>query len=244
MRTENTIHPTRLLRVRELPESVTKQAGKKGENSPKSRFVAPYYFQDEEQAAIVALLEQAELGDDEGRRLFITAAEYEVASYLLTPDDEPASAAVLKPTPKPKSKAEIELADLGRSTEQLLALLLGMHKTARRALVGKLTDSDAFGREHDDRYLNQLELELGRIADACRQQEEVLHEELETPTLGENSRKLITQLARIYGECLEVSLSPTHLDTFGRILCIIRDSAQIKIPCDPDALAGVIQETL
>ncbi len=242
MRTENTTHPTRLLRVRELPESVTKQPGTKGGGSPKSRFVAPYYFQNEEQAAIAELLEQAELSDDEGRRLFITAAEYEIASYILTPDDEPVSAAAAKP--KPKSKAEIELADLGRSTEQLLALLLGMHKTARRALVGKLTDSDTFGREHDDRYLNQLELELGRIADACRQQEEDVPEELEAPALGENSRKLISQLARIYGECLEVSLSPTHLDTFGRILCIIRDSAQIGIPCDPDTLAGVIQETL
>jgi hypothetical protein len=240
MRTENTPYPTRLLRVRELPEQVTKQPGKKrGENSPKSRFVAPYYFQNEEQAAIASLLEQAELSDDEGRRLFITAAEYEVGSYRLSPDDEPAPAAA----PKSKSKAEIDLADLGRSAEQLLALLLGTHKTARKVLVEKLTDTDTFGREHGERYLHHLELELGRIAVVCRP-EEGAPEEPEAPPLGENARRLITQLARIYGECLEVRLNPDQLDTFGRILCIIRDSAQIAIPCDPETLAGVVQETL
>lgn len=236
MRTENTTHPTRLLRVREFTEAVKNQPEKKGEHSPKSRFVAPYYFQGEAQAAIAALLEQAELSDEEGRRLFITAAEYEVASYRLNPDDDPAPAAA-----KPKSKAAIELADLGRSVEQLLALLPGTHKTARRTLVGRLTDSDTFGREHGERYLNQLELELGRIADACRQQGGA-PESPEVPPLGENARKLVVQLARIYGECLEVSLIPDHLDTFGRILRIIRDSAQITIPCDPEALAGLVQE--
>ena len=239
MRIENTTHPTRLLRVRKLPEQVTKQPGKKRENSQKSRFVAPYYFQNEEHAAIAALLEQAELGDDEGRQLFITATEYEVAAYCLTPDDEPGLAVA----PKPKSKAEIELAGLGRSAEQLLSLLLGTHKTARRALAGKLTDSDTFGREHGERYLNQLELELSRIADVCRLEEEA-QEPPEAPPLGENARKLITQLARIYGECLEVSLTPGHLDTFGRILCIIRDSAHIGIPCDSETLAEAVQETL
>lgn len=240
MRIENTTRPTRLLRVRELPEPVAMQPETKGGNSPKSRFVAPYYFQNEEQAAIFALLEQAELSDDEGRRLFITAAEYEVASYRLTPDDKPAPV----PAPKSKSKAEIELAGLGRAAEQLLALLLGTHKTARNALVRKLTDSDTFGREHGDRYLNQLELELGRIADVCQQQKVEAQQEPETQQLGENVRKLTAQLARIYSECLEVSLTPEHLDTFGRVLCIIRDSAQIEIPCDPETLYGVIQKTL
>jgi hypothetical protein len=201
--------------------------------------VAPYYFQNEEQTAIATLLEQAELGDDEGRRLFITAAEYEVAAYRLAPDDEPAPVAA----PKPKSKAEIELADLGRSAEQLLALLLRTHKTARKALVEKLTDSDTFGREHGERYLHQVELELGRIADVCRQ-DEGSQEEPEVPPLSENARRLVAQLARIYGECLEVSLNPDQLDTFGRILCIIRDSDQIAIPCDPETLAGLVQETL
>jgi hypothetical protein len=243
MRTENTTHPTRLLRVRELPEQLRKQPRKRGESSPKSRFIAPYYFQTEEQTAIAALLEQAQLSDNEGRRLFITAMEYEVASYCLTPDEGPTPVVAAVAAPKPKSKAEIELVDLGRSAEQLLALLQGTHKTARKTLVERLTDTDAFGREHGERYLNQLELELGRIAEVCGQ-EEVAQEVPQAPPLGENARRLIVQLTRIYGECLEVNLIPDQMDTFARILCIIRDSAQIAIPCDPETLAGVVQETL
>lgn len=241
MRIENAVRPTRLLRVRELPADVTKQPQGKGGNSQKSRFVAPYCFQQQEQATIAAILEQARLSDDEGRRLFITAMEYEVASYCMNPDEAPAP--VPAATPKPGSKVDVELTDLGRSAEQLLALFMGMHKTARNRLLERLTDADTFGREHGERYLKQMELELARIVEVCGQ-EEVAQEQPPAPPLGENARRLIVQLARIYRECLEVSLSPDQLDTFGRILCIIRDSAQIAIPCDPQTLAGVVQETL
>jgi len=239
MRTENTLFPTRLLRVRELPGEVTKGPGKKKGDGSQSRFVAPYYLQDEEQDAILGLLEQAGLGDDEGRRLFITAAEYEVGAYRLAPDEEPAAAA--KPVqPTAKSKAEVELEDLGRSAEQLLALLTGAHKTARQVLAERLSESDRFARNHDQRYLAGLELELGRIAAACRTDQRPPEPPPPTaPPLGENAKRLIQQLLRIYGECLELTQVTEQLETFSRILCIIRDSAQIAIPCDPETLSGL-----
>ena len=238
---DETVRPKRLLRVREFSADTRKQKKSGGGAGHKSRFVAPYYLQVEDQAAIAEILEQAQLSDDEGRRLFITAMEYEVAAYCANPDEQPV-AVVVETLPLPgQSRVDEELAGLGDSAQQLAGLLSGSHKGARNTLLERLTESDTFGREHSERYLAQLELELGRIAEACIRRESV-PEQPQAPPLGENARRLIVQLARIYGECLEVGMDPVQLELFSRILCIIRDSAQIALPCDGETLAGILAE--
>jgi len=238
---EETVRPKRLLRVREFSADTRKQPKRASGGGPKSRFVAPYNLQGRDHAAIEEILKQAQLSDDEGRRLFITAMEYEVATYCANPDEQPTTVAV-ETLPLPgQSRIDEELAGLGGSAQQLANRLSGSHKGTRNTLLERLTETDAFGREHGVRYLMQLELELGRIIEACdqRQQEP---EQPRMPALGENTRSLIVQLARIYGECLEVGMDPVQMEIFGRILCIIRDSAQISLPCDEETLTDILAE--
>lgn len=240
MRIENSTRATRLLRVRELTgKKEATESEKTTGNSKKSRFIAPYYFREDDQAAIAELLDRAGLSDSEGRQLFITAAEYEVGAYRRILQEEPAPNPV--PESKPRTKADIELYTLGRSAEQLLTLLGQTHKTARKALGKLLSASDPFGREHGERYFSQLEIELARIAAAC-DQDDVEPEAPELPLVSEVAKKLIKQLVRIYSECLDVSLDPDDPEVFAQILCIVRDAAEINLPCDTELIAGLLKE--
>ena len=46
-----------------------------------TRFMKPRFFEPEQQAAVEAVLEQLDIGDLEGRRIFVLALEYELAEY-------------------------------------------------------------------------------------------------------------------------------------------------------------------
>lgn len=240
MRIENSTRATRLLRVREFTgKKAATRSEKTTGDSAKSRFVAPYYFSEDDHAAIAKLLDRAGLSDQEGRKLFVTAVEYEVGAYRRILQEEPAPQPV--PESKPRTKAEIELITLGRSAEHLGALLGQTHTTARRALGKLLGASDPFGREHGERYFAQLGIELERIAEACNPDVA----EPETPDaapVSEAARKLVKQLVRIYNECLDVKFDANDPEVFVQILCIVRDSAEINLPCNSGLIASLMKE--
>ncbi len=242
MRTENHPRPSRLLRVREFTEQVSKKADKSSTTTNrKSRFVAPYYFSDEDQSSIRGILAEHDIGDPEGVQLFITAAEYEVGGLRPALLEEPTQGSSA-PRPERLSKADIELVQLGQSAAQLHALLQSTHETARTRLVETLTASDPFSREYGHGYLAQLELELERIARTCTQAE--IQEESAEPAPpappSPRATKLIQQLARIYRECLDVPPNGEGYGPFCRILCIIRASADIDITCDAEAVSRLL----
>jgi hypothetical protein len=241
MRAENNPRTSRLLRVREFTEKVAKKPQKKAATSQKSRFVAPCYLSDDDRTAIVSLLEQADISDSEGRLLFITAAEYEVGT--LKPSLQEAPPVHAPPLPKTQTKAEVELAQLGASAAQFLGMLRQTHKSARNKLGSLLTASDPFGRAHDDHYLAQLELEMARIVAVCKPEDPEEEVEPPPPPITESAKRLVTQLSRIFGECLDRRAYPETLETFSRVLCVIRDAAAIEFPCDPDKLGEILQET-
>jgi len=237
MRPANTTRPSRLLRVREFGEKTAKKPASKSGKSRKSRFIAPFYFKEEEQAAIRDMLAEAGIGDAEGQTLFITAAEYEVGSLQLAMKDEPS----LKPVPSPRkrSPAETELAEMAVSTQRLLDVFANTNADARRLLGERLSESDLFRRTHGDAYFELIEQELRRIGDACLQC--APETQSAAPAYSEHARRFVVQLARIFGECLEVTMdSESRRDIFRRILCIIRDDAQIRIPCDAETVDGLL----
>ncbi len=243
MRTENHPRPSRLLRVREFTDKVAKQQDKSAQKtSRKSRFVAPYYFSGDDQAAIARLLQENGVGDAEGVLLFVTAAEYEVGSLRHALQEEPPPRAPA-PQPKVQSKADIELAHLGQSAAKLQAMLSATHNTARSRLTQALSDSDPFARQYRGEFLTQLEMELGRIAAVCEQlpeDEQAPPEAVAAPIAGPTAIKLLSQLARIYQECLD---TPPEFDDdapFCQILCIIRDSADINLPFDAESLKALL----
>lgn len=238
MRQADSSRPSRLLRVREVGDNNAKKStGKKGK-SPKSRFIAPFYFKDVDQDAIRGMLQDASLSDDDSRSLFITAAEYEVGALQLALRDEPA----LKPVPKAKipSEEDTQLEQLGDSAQQLIGALGKTNKTARKRLGRRLSEDDVFHRQHGEDYFAQVSQELKRIVDICAQYQTPAAPE--TPPVSENVRKFVVQLARIFSECLEVELDESTEEIFCRILCIIRDDAELYIPCEPEVVSGLLNE--
>jgi hypothetical protein len=244
MRIEKTTRPSRLLRVREFQDKLGKKpatAQVKSKPKGKSRFVAPYYLEDQDRAALEALMADAGLGDADGRQLFITAVEYEVGTHRPHLQEGTQPIAPPAPQPAPHSKADIELAQLGEAAGQILALLQRTHKGARGTLAKRMSEADPFGRDYGERYLAQLELELERMAEACRLRVQEPSPP-PPPQLSEAARRLIAQLARIFRECLEVRLGADEIPAFCRVLCLLRDSAQIHFPCEPEVIAGVVGE--
>jgi hypothetical protein len=237
MRAENDPRPAKLLRVRERIDMPLTRPQASAAKRRKSRFVAPVYLPAETQAAIQALLQQAGIGDRDGRQIFITAAEYEVGTFrstaVETPTPEP------RPAPRPPSQADMELAQIGQAAGEFLVLLRQAGAPARSLLAEHLTTLDPFGRIHDEHYMGQLEVELERIRTAIARHEKPPPEP-PPPAVSEGARLLARQLARIFGECLEVKLKAAELETFCQVLCLIRDGAQIALPCEPPVLAQLL----
>jgi hypothetical protein len=240
MRAENGPRPTKLLRVRDRGDTPLTRPPASAAKRGKSRFVAPACLPAETQAAIETLLRDAGIGDRDGRQIFITAAEYEVGAFRSAAADAPAPRP--RPAARPHSRADIEIAQIGQSATQLLALLRQTGKGARTLLGERLTSVDPFARIHDERYLVQLEVELERICAAAQREEAA--PEPPAPVISEGARLLVLQLARIFRECLEVKLQAAELEAFSQILCLIRDGAQIAIPCEAPVVAQLLQDAV
>ncbi len=245
MRTEKLPMGSRLLRVREFTDQVAKKPSKTDSEKAKSRFVDPCHFGPQDKAALEELLADAGIGDDEGRKLFVTAVEYEVGSLRPALQQEAESAPPPAPAPvveHPPSKAQIELLQLGQSAAQLKTLLAGTHKTARKRLCEILSATDPFGREHGAAYLEHLELELGRISAACAESEPAAEPEstIRKAVPGATAGKLIKQVARIYDECLEADPGENDAQALIAVLRLIRDCTGLPIPCEPEAVQGLL----
>lgn len=246
MRIEKTARPSRLLRAREFTDQVTTKPAEKTSKSGKSRFVAPYFLADSEQTRILQLLEQAGLGDAEGRQLFLTAAEYEVGSRRPGLQQEQAEGA--KPAIPVKSRLDLriekELGCLGVPAKELLTQLRSSHKDSRSRLCENLSATDSFQRIHDERYLVRLELELEHLLNACEQSMEAkVPAEAPAPLVGKQAKVLVLQLARIFEECLEVGLQAPALAVFADICGIIAEDAAIDIPREPGILAEILTDS-
>jgi len=245
MRTEKLPMSSRLLRVREFTDKVVKKSPKRTVGDAKSRFVDPCHFSPEDKAALEQLLADAGIGDDEGRKLFVTAVEFEVGGLRSALRKETESAAQI-PAPvvqHPPSKAQIELLQLGQSAAHFKSLLESTHKTARQRLGDMLSASDPFGREHGPGYLQHLAVELERISRACEGLEPVAEPEPATPepVIGPIAGKLVRQVARIYDECLEADPEKGGVETLAAVLGLIAGCTQLAIPAQKDVILDVLK---
>jgi hypothetical protein len=242
MRAENSPRPSKLLRVRSFVDHSPQRPAPDVDKPRKKRFVAPFYFPAEAQDAIGTLLQQTGMGDREGRQLFITATEYELGHFRSTTPD--ASPTGTTPAPQPYiAPEEVALTQIGQAASQLFALLQQTGEATRTLLGARLMDADPFARLYDERYFEHLNVELERIAAACMHQAEFPAGLTSAPAMSEDTRRLILQLARIFRECLEVKLKPEEVKTFSQVLCIIRDSTQISIPCESDILTLLLPDS-
>jgi hypothetical protein len=245
VRTEKLPISSRLLRVREFAEQVTRKAPEKKSGKGKSRFVDPCHFGPQDKLALMQLLAEAGVGDDEGRQLFVTAVEYEVGglrpALLKEIESQPAAEPVTVSQP-PQSKADIELLQLGKAAAQLKTLLDNTRKTARTRLSQTLGETDPFGREHGPGYLEHVAVELGRISAACAvQPQEVATQPAPAPAvMGPEGRKLIKQMARIYDECLEADPRAGEARVLLDVLGLLRECTGLPIPCEGQAVRSIL----
>ncbi len=240
MRMEQFTRPARLLRVREQTDPADKRSDAKKPGSGKSRFVAPSYFSAEQQDAMARILETAQVGDAEGRQLFLTALEYDLGAFEFSGDEQPAP----KPQARPKrvkTPAQLELQALGEGAKELAARLARLPEPARDGLGRLLGESDPLGRRYEERFFVQLEWALEHLAAACG--DRASHQEPEPAPLNPRIQRLIRQVARIYQECLEVRLMDEALAPFMEILGFIRLAADLDIPCEKEIVVGLLAET-
>ncbi|GEM_PF-3474255 len=223
-----------LLRVKEFAggRRRTGRKGRAGKSGGNSRFLAPWYFDAETRADILARMEAAGLSDIEGRQLFLTAAEYEIGALRMAREAAPPQ----EPDPTPSEPATGPVpADLLRAAEALAAQLAALEPVARDAITQSLAEADPLGRGYGPAFLEQLRwvlermtrIEAGPAAAAPR----------EVPA---DVRRLVAQLARIYGECLEVRLEAGDLPLFHEVLAIIARASGLGIPTDPQTIAGIL----
>jgi hypothetical protein len=235
MRTDKFSRPPRPIRVRDAGERPPKKSSAKTAKDSKSRFVGPYHFQDHERAEIIALLAQHNIGDDEGRALFASALEYEIATFRQTPENKPDS---IPTTSVRRLKRKTDLDNVQRIAQDLLQALERAKPTQRERLMQNLGATDRFGREHDERYLDRLIVELDHLIQACAHK---APDAQPRPSAAEQRAAVfMKQFVRIYQECLDVGISTNQLAPIKGILNIIHQSTGIDIPDKDETLNALL----
>lgn len=197
-----------------------------------SRFVEPYQINADQRLVIKRLLDNLDISDEEGRRLFMLALEYELGTYqqvVIEHLQQPLE--VAEPT-------EEKLGEIAKAAEQLSNLLNTASDETRSNILEGMTGADIFNRIADTGYLRSLQCELDRLAAACdlglessRQQQ---------GPLTDASRKFITMLANIYIQCFEAAPTPGSDEPFSHILNTVVEQAGLQVRTD----VGFVEETL
>ena len=242
MRTESLTEKP-LFRVKELSGNHRRPPAKSPKGDGKSRFLTPWYFDEETRAEISGLLETAGVGDEEGRQIFLTATEFEIAAARRARGEASTKGPrqeTVESGPEPGAATEDPVpAELPTAAAALARQLAGLPQAGRETLSRILTEADPLGRAYGPAFLEQLRWILERLAriqgpgPAARQTPEATEIPGDVPGL-------LAQLARIYRECLEVRLEPGDLPLFHQVLTLIARASDLGIPEDPEAIAGLL----
>lgn len=196
-----------------------------------TRFVKPRFFEPMQQEAVESALRQLEIGDPEGRRIFVLALEYELAEY------EKSAAETAEQAPMPADTGN--LSELGSAAVAMSVLLKQLPPEPADALCDRLSTTDPFQRRFDHAYLDALAAENDRVAVACR--------ELETQPvsgdrgLGAAESHFIALVAQAYAECFEIPAGTGENDPFYRLLVRIMAISGLEFPVSEELLASVLK---
>jgi len=238
MHVENNLGAARLLRVRDLgiqqpssPETIGDLSMSRG------RFVEPYQFQPKQMASIIKQLKKDGVGNDDERRTYIIALEFEIGAYLQA-EPEPSPAPVAAVTPLKRDQG---LDEIAQSAQTLSDLLEQAPPTARESLQENLTRSDPFGRPHQAQYLRSLQLEIQRLAEACAVEAEPTPAPVQPPVIiTGTARRFIRRLAETYAECFGLEATAQQATPFVNLLELLNQTANLALPLDEQLLAEVL----
>ena len=198
-----------------------------------SHFLEPRRLSAAQKAATEKALRRGKVGDEASRRLFIGAIEYELAELPLAardampaPPPEPARA---DPSPPPMLRV------IAQSAQELARLLDGLPGESRARLLESLCRQDELCRGYDQRYLDQLQCEIGRIVNACALQMLPAGEpppRRAAPEASPELRRFAASLANVFEECFEQTPTADPQGPFAGALSAIAEGVGVDIPRD------------
>ena len=197
-----------------------------------TRFMAPRYFTQEQNQAVEQALQQLEIGDEEGVRIFIIALEYELAEYeKWGAADKPESKEIGSRAQDP------ELEKLSRDLVEAAQQLGRLPESSQSLLLDRLTTQDSFARIHDRAYLEAVVVELTRIAAACAVETQV--RPVADRGLGEAERHFVGVVAEAYFECFERYPQADGGEPFTSLLRRIAEISGLHIPLNKEELEPI-----
>jgi hypothetical protein len=219
------------LRGKDSPDPAT---GAKAEH-----FVEPWRLTDQEKSAISKALKKRNIGDAEGRRIFVGALEYELSAYRV------AEAGPLEAEPAPPVVDLSALRALDRVARELATKLGEIPQEQEPALLKTLEAQDEMGRGYSARYLDRLYQEASRLAEACELVAAAMGAaQPPGPTpAGQPSPamlQLIGSLTHVFEECFEQAPTPAARGPFAATLKAVADSVGLEIPRSREVLEQVL----
>ena len=151
---------TRLIRAPLLGTTDSSTSDDEPEDANTSRFVDPYRTDADQRTAIRQVLDDLNVSDEEGRRIFLLALEYEIGAFQQVVLEH------LEPIEE-TGPADERLSDIAKAAKQLLDLLDAACEETRAHILQGMVNADIFNRIADTRYLASLQCEIDRLACAC-----------------------------------------------------------------------------
>lgn len=194
-----------------------------------NRFLKPKQLDDDQREVVAEALSRLDVGDAEGRRIFVYALDYELTEYVNYLNKTPRLAE------KPAPVIPVELEEMHESLKQLLANLQNLTDHNRTQLCDRLTANDVYRRSYSDQYLDALSAELARMQAACDDLLRHPTHESQSPVERPES-EFVRMLANAYSECFEEPPKPTESGAFAQLLELIGEQIGLDLKFDAEAL--------
>jgi len=188
--------------------------------------------------AIVKALLKLKIGDRESCRLFVRAMEYELDDFRHAVIESPSPAATTPATPS--AAQDTELAALAHSAHELVTRLGALSDDIKPGLLHDLEAQDEMRRGYDQRYLDQLCIEVSRLAAACGI--EPTRALIQSPSAQPQSASVdfVYSLVHMFEECFERKATTDPDGDFARVLTVLGDGIGIALPNDAQTLEVVV----
>ena len=198
-----------------------------------NRFLKPTQLDDDQRDVVAEVLSRLDIGDAEGRRIFVYALDYELTEYVNFLHKNPPAA----DEPSPEIPHEIQL--LTDALNQVVDSLNRLPEDSRARLFNGLKAHDDYQREYTQEYLDALLGELMRLQAACEDSQQGPAVTRASSTERPES-EFVRMLANAYTECFEEPPKPTKSGPFAQLLDVIGEQIQLDLTFDERSLADLI----
>lgn len=198
-----------------------------------NRFLKPKQLDDDQRSVIADALSRLNLGDAEGRRIFVYALDYELTEYVNYLGKQPQideESAPVKP---------LKLEELLGLLKQLSENLQNLTDHEATALLDCLTENDLYRRQYAKDYIGALIAELVRVQIACN---DALQQQTQkpVPSTERPEGEFVRMLANAYIECFEQPPQPSKSGSFAQILKLVGEQIGLDLNFDETALKRLI----